>query len=434
MPALRPAARLLYAAGGFGSSVLQQTVLLWVFFFYAPPPGQPLVTRVAPAVVGLAMAAGRIVDAVADPLVAHWSDGLRTPWGRRRPFILVASPLLALCFVLLWRPPVEGPASANALYLTIILGLFFFLYTMVLNPYTALLPEITSGGEGRVATSSLMAAFNLAGIGTAFVASSWLSTRFGFGRMGLILAPVALAALLLPAFAVRETIPTTPAQPFRRVLRSVFSDPRFRIYALGIATMWFGLSMVNLSLALMVTGLMRLPASAVGRVLALSLGATVLTLPAATLAVRRFGPRRILLTAMLALAAELFLAAGLGRWPMPVSPVTQGYILLMLAGPAIAALFILPNALLAEIAEDHARGGGGRVEGMFFAFQGLIFNGTTSLAAAALGGLLGWLGQAPPAATGLRAALLLAALATGVGALIFLRYPATEPPRASPRV
>src|SRR3990170_4215590 len=205
----------------------------------------------------------------------------------RRPFILVASPLLAICFVLLWRPPDARISTANALYLAVTLGVFFFLYTMVLNPYTALLPEVTAGGRGRVATTSLQAAFNLAGLGAAFVGSSWLSTRFGFSTMGLILAPIGLAALLTSTTAVRERIPTAPPQPIRATVRSVFNDPRFRVFIPAIATVWFGLSMVQLSLALIVTVLMGLPQSAIALFLGLTLGTTVVSLPFAARLIRR---------------------------------------------------------------------------------------------------------------------------------------------------
>jgi GPH family glycoside/pentoside/hexuronide:cation symporter len=206
-------------------------------------------------------------------------------------------------------------------------------------------------------------------------------------------------------------------------VRSVFNDPRFRVFIPAIATVWFGLSMVQLSLALIITVLMGLPQSAVTLFLGLTVGTTVVSLPFTARLIRRRGGRRTILGAMTLLAVELPLAAAIGRWPVPLSPAVEGAIILLLAGPAIGAMFILPNALLAEIAEDHGRRGGMRVEGMFFAFQGLIFNGTTSLSAAVLGGLLQWLGQAPPDALGLRAALLAAAVSTAAGALIFTRYP-----------
>jgi Na+/melibiose symporter-like transporter len=60
---------------------------------------------------------------------------------------------------------------------------------------------------------------------------------------------------------------------------------------------------------------------------------------------------------------------------------------------------------------------------MFFAFQGLVFNGTTSLAAAALGGILQWLGYSPENPLGLRVVPTIAAITVAAGAFVFSRYP-----------
>jgi hypothetical protein len=59
---------------------------------------------------------------------------------------------------------------------------------------------------------------------------------------------------------------------------------------------------------------------------------------------------------------------------------------------------------------------------MFFAFQGLILNGATSVASVLLGGLLQWLGYEP----GLRATPIVAALFVLIGITIFRRYPADD--------
>lgn len=42
---------------------------------------------VNPALVGLAGAIPRIVDAISDPITGYFSDNIRTRWGRRRPVI-----------------------------------------------------------------------------------------------------------------------------------------------------------------------------------------------------------------------------------------------------------------------------------------------------------------------------------------------------------
>jgi len=425
---LTPARRILYSLGPFGSSLLQQTVLLWVFYFYAPPPDQGLPQRVAPALLGLAMGIGRAVDALADPLVAHWSDRLRWRIGRRRPFILAGAPLLAVSFALLWRPPQEVASAANFFFLAAVLGVFFFVLTVVLNPYMALLPEVTRPGRDRVVTSAWQSAFSLTGTAAAFIASSALAARAGYPAMGLVLAPLGLVPLLVAGLAVRErSIADTPVD-FWPALRTVFGQRAFRIFIVGFALMWLGLSMVNLSMALMVTVLMGLPRAAVGSVLGASVAATLLGLPAVAALAGRLGKPRALLLAMAASGVILPLLASVGLWPVPLGAAAQGYLVAVLAGLPLAALFVLPNAMLSDITQEVARARGLRLEGMFFAFQGLILNGATSVAAAILGGVLEVFGYG----LGLRIAPLIATACVIAGIAVFRRYPEGRPPSEGP--
>lgn len=415
--------QILYAIGSFGGSLLQQTVLLWVFFYYAPPAGQGLPVRVAASLVGIAMGAGRVVDALADPPIAVLSDRIRSRGGRRRPFILIGAPLLAIAFALIWRPPHETPTTGNVVYLAALLGAFYFLFTVVMNPYTALLPEITRGGVGRIDTATWQAGFNLAGTAAAFLASSALAGRFGFPVMGLVLAPVGMLALWTAALSVREQAVPEPPVAFAPAARQVLANQGFRIYLLGLALLWFGLSMVNLSLALVVTVLMGLPRSAVGTVLAITIGFTMLSFPLIARLAKAAGKRRALLLAMVVAGLVVPLIGLIGVVPAPLSPAAQGYVVVALAGPPLAALFVLPNAILADIAEDHGTRLGHRSEALFFALQGLIFNGTTSLAAVTLGELLDRFGYAAGRDLGLRVVPLVAACSVALGALVFTRFP-----------
>ena len=421
---LSPARRVLYSLGTFGSSLLQQTVLLWVFYYYAPPPDQGLPQRVAPALLGIAMGLGRVVDALADPLVAHWSDRLRWRLGRRRPFILIGAPVLAVSFALVWRPPDAAVTTANFVYLALVLGIFFLVFTLVLNPYMALLPEITREGRDRVSTSAWQAVFSLTGTATAFVASAQLASRANFPAMGLVLAPAGMIPLLLAGLATRERPITEARADFRTAIRAVFGSRSFRVFILGFALLWLGLSMVQLAMALIVTAVMGLPRASVGTVLGVSVAATLIATPAVTALAHRIGSYRTLLGAMTASGILLPLIASIGFWPVSLGPAAQGYIVIALAGPPLAALFILPNAILADITQAVARQTGRRLEGMFFAFQGLILNGATSVASALLGAMLGLLGYG----LGLRVAPLLAAACVVAGIVVFRRFHDAAPP------
>jgi len=57
---------------------------------------------VPPWLVGLALTLLRIYDAIIDPIMGWLSDNLRTRWGRRRPFILIAGILSGLCLPILF--------------------------------------------------------------------------------------------------------------------------------------------------------------------------------------------------------------------------------------------------------------------------------------------------------------------------------------------
>jgi GPH family glycoside/pentoside/hexuronide:cation symporter len=410
--------RLLYSLGPLGSSVLQQTVLLWVFYFYAPPPSETLPARTTPALLGLAMGLGRIVDALVDPLVGHLSDGYRGRGGRRRPFIVVGTIVMALSFVMLWRPPDAVPTTANFIYVTALLCLFFLFFTVTLNPYMALLSEITASGRDRLATAAWQTVFTLIGTAVAFALSGHLATRLGFPAMAAWLAPAGVVPLLAAAAAVREPAADGDRIGFLPSLRIVFDNGPFRVFIVGFALLWLGLSIVNLGMAFFVTELMGLPRQAVGSVLGVSVIVMLLATPVVTRLAQRFGHVRVLGGAMTIAGALLPLLSTIGLWPLPLTPAVQGYLLVAAASPALATLFTLPNSILADVAQAAGQAYGRRMAGMFFAFQGLILNGATSVASLVLGLVLSWAGYA----TGLRLAPLIAAAFVAAGVLVFRRF------------
>ncbi|MBI4570826.1 MAG: MFS transporter, partial [Chloroflexi bacterium] len=142
--------KLLYASGSVGANITFQTVAAWLIFFYAPPEDAGRATLVPIAFVGAILVASRVIEAVDDPFIGYWSDRTRSRWGRRLPFIVLGTPLLALTFFLLWTPPVDHESLWNGLYLFALLEAFFLFNTLVGGPYDALLPEIATSSKDRV--------------------------------------------------------------------------------------------------------------------------------------------------------------------------------------------------------------------------------------------------------------------------------------------
>jgi GPH family glycoside/pentoside/hexuronide:cation symporter len=420
----RPTRPAFYSAGAFGASIMLQTIVLYAFYFYAPPAG---VARLSPVLVGFALACGRVVNAVSNPPTAFWSDRLRTPWGRRRPFIALGAPLLSASYILLWIPP-ERSGPALFLYVLAVLVAFYFFFSLTMNPYAALLPEITRGGRGRVAMASWQAGASLGGFGVALAASNWLIGRGGHGEreVVVVLGLAALAMLWVTVAGVREpAVGAASALPaFWPEVAAVLRDPAFRIYVLSVTLLWFGTSMVNSSIVYVITVLMGLP-NAVTMVLAVTFACTIAAFPLLAPVTRAVGVIRALRWTLGAATVIVPLIGAIGLRGLPFSPSAQGYVVVVMAALPLAGLLVLPNALLADIAEaDHTRTREGR-EAMYFAVQGLILNVASAAASAALGALLA-LGDETGHSLGLRLIPLVAGGCTLLALATFLRYP-TEP-------
>lgn len=120
----------LLGFGFFGVSVIWGVYNAFVPLFLANKFG------LAPALIGFFMTLDNIAALLIQPPVGAWSDRLRTPIGRRMPFILIGAPIAALAFGLI---PL---ASILPLFVACTSTL---LLSMALwrTPVIALMPDIT---------------------------------------------------------------------------------------------------------------------------------------------------------------------------------------------------------------------------------------------------------------------------------------------------
>lgn len=125
-----------YASINFLGSGAQALISAWLMFFYTTVCG------ISPVKAGLIFTFARIVDAVINPIVGFISDNfgrtnLGKKFGRRKFFILMGSPLIAIVFPLLW---LQGKTFTY--YLTMNL-LFELVFTMVIVTAITLPAEMT---------------------------------------------------------------------------------------------------------------------------------------------------------------------------------------------------------------------------------------------------------------------------------------------------
>lgn len=135
--------KLWYGAGQAGNAVSGFGFSLFLFLYYNQVLG------LSGTYTGIGMAIALVFDAITDPVVGSWSDGFRSRWGRRHPFMLLgAIPMSALFFGIFW-PPAGLSEFSLFLWFTIMSILMRAAHTLFQVPYMSLGVELTQDYEER---------------------------------------------------------------------------------------------------------------------------------------------------------------------------------------------------------------------------------------------------------------------------------------------
>ena len=120
------------------------------------------VVGLSPELAGTISAVTILADGIIGVIIGYISDNLHSRYGRRRPFLLAAAPLLAIGLMLLFTPVSFDGALRTAFY--IIAGLMFWSgFSMYYTPYTALGAELTDDYNERSVLRTIARLFGIAG-------------------------------------------------------------------------------------------------------------------------------------------------------------------------------------------------------------------------------------------------------------------------------
>ncbi|MCM8820255.1 MAG: MFS transporter, partial [Candidatus Omnitrophica bacterium] len=172
---------------------------------------------VNPALVGLAGAIPRIVDAVSDPITGYISDNLRTRWGRRRPLIFFGAITGGICYALMYQLYKGHSEIFYFLYFTFWQCLYFIGFTFFSIPWIALGYEMTPDYHER---TRLQGMSNFIGQIPWLIApwcwaimhnKKWFpDIVYGARTLSIIIGSVIIVFGILPAIFNREYFHTLP--------------------------------------------------------------------------------------------------------------------------------------------------------------------------------------------------------------------------------
>jgi Na+/melibiose symporter-like transporter len=212
--------------------------------------------------VSLMLMLSRVFDGITDPLVGFMSDRIRTRWGRRKPFILIGTPIYIVGVWLLWVPPIEF-GEITVLGFTMnsgypyLLGVLILLYvgaTIKDVPYSAWGAEMSSNYHERTLITSWREAFTTSGsllaVLVPIVVFFWDYTKpvdivFFLALMVVVLMPITIANLLItvPEEAPKET--RTARLPLRESFQYVWQNDPYRRLVIIFLFSTIGSAMTN---------------------------------------------------------------------------------------------------------------------------------------------------------------------------------------------
>ena len=429
--------KLLFSADHVGLQAVSYFRQQWVLFFLAPPAMEG-VNRVpdvallgfdidARVLAGFLIFAGRFIDAFTDPLIGWWSDRTRSRWGRRIPFILFSTPFYALFGALIWFLPHDGSSWWNVVYFILMLELFFTAATMSSGALEALVPELTRTANDRMNVVSLIFLFAVAGAGLGLVMGGFIKDAYGFQVTGTFFAVVAMVFRYLSLSAVWRRAPRdiTPAQvPFWRGLRDTLRNSQFIAFLPTFVMFATGAGILQGWVPFFAVGvLLQEKDGAASSFLSMSVIAGVVV--AGIVIWMLFSAGRVTKRRMygicLVVSGLLFPPLGLVGLVMPGSLLLQGLIFMFVAGMPMAAVFLLPKGLIADIADYDALVRDERREAMFYSTQNFFEKVTYALPPLFLSLIL-QLGDSPENPLGIRLAPLLAGSLVVIGVTLWPRY------------
>ncbi len=133
-----------------------------------------------PVILGWCMMLPRVVDGVVDPIMGHWSDELKSPWGRRKPF-LIGGAFIGIFFLnALWWAQPGWNSLTQFIYLSVVGCCLYLCYGAYAMSWTAIGYELSDDYHERSKVAAI-GGFILAAVGLANSWIYWIALRPMFG-------------------------------------------------------------------------------------------------------------------------------------------------------------------------------------------------------------------------------------------------------------
>jgi GPH family glycoside/pentoside/hexuronide:cation symporter len=341
----------------------------------------------------------RLTDAILDPTLGHFSDNLRTKWGRRKPILLITAIIGALLVAGIWWVSPAWPQHLQFVYLIILATCYYCVWGTFSMSHTALGYELTDDYHERSRLIAIRAFF--VQIVTLIVSYTyWMALNPVFrGEINGIRIISGVFALAIVAFTVpvllktkeRFTHPSAKHSGIFKALMEALHLKPFRTYLLmrffsAFGGVIFSQMCFYVNVYYVCGGNKTLATQIIGLSTTLTVLLTLLLMPFVPMISRKVGKRRGFI---LGAGLTVFQAVMMPLLFTPQYPYLQ-LIAAGLTGPIIAIGIVLRDAIVPDICDLDEVVNGKRREGLLTAAIAFVYKMEVSLCVLIVGYMISW--------------------------------------------
>lgn len=243
--------RFSVVTAGFGQNMVLTFVSTFLLMYLTQYAG--ISTEGLLAVTAI-MAAGKVFDALNDPIMGTLVDKTRTRWGKLRPYILFSALPVAFFSAALFCLP-NGSEALKLWFFGVCYVLWDVAYTMCDVPYWGLIGAAFRQEKERAKVISFVRAFGAIALGLATLGAPWLArllsfssetTGTGWSLAAIVVCIVGMGMFLLAFFNTREkhNYAAEPQVSLKTMFAAFFKNKPLFLVLLG-SILGFGRNIVQ---------------------------------------------------------------------------------------------------------------------------------------------------------------------------------------------
>ncbi|MDB5227314.1 MAG: Na+/melibiose symporter-like transporter [Bacteroidota bacterium] len=431
--------KIAFALGQTGWCLASFGVTQCLIFFYAAPEnGERLFGQYMPqgsvgrifTYVGLIAFLGIFLWAFLDPLTANISERVKAKYGTRKLLLAISIVPAAIFSVLIFSPVVPHASNLNIVWLLFCIVSLYFFISLYTTSYNAWINELSTDDDDRLQLVMIMSITYAIGIGLGYGVYSTMSLlqhKYGseqaFKFVILLFGILSTVFMLIPVLFVndKDKVADEPAEnvPLSEMLRHVFANPNFKVFAFVEMLYWFPNTILTIALPYFVTILLQIDKAYASYILyAAGLGSFLLYGLIGKW-VKKYGKRKLILIAFVLTMVSFSFTATLGLFPINIYIVVAIFVLLNAVPVAIFS--ILPMDIVGEIAQKDGEKTGVYKNAAFYGMKSFMMKIGVSVTNLVFPSLL-LLGNTPQHSIGVRSVAIACVLISVVGFFVMRKY------------